>query len=171
MADSTSSAIRKAGAVAGGKGVAAASGLVKTLSDPKKTKRLLTVTKIVAPIVAPIALKAVDVARSVADQRRARKLGVDIDDVAGYRGPTGRTKARIDAVDKAVADLRSRRGGDALITGFADRSHAALNDLRAATAATAPMPATRRRPTLAAIKRELDAIESETIAHLVRTGG
>lgn len=149
-------------------GAKAASGVAKTLADPKKTKRLITVSKLVAPMLAPAALKAVEGARYLADRQRAKQLGVDVDDVAHYRGPTGRTKARIDAVQHAIKELRDRRTGDASVMTFTDQTTKKLADLTSATNASAPMPAVRRRPTLAAVGRELDQVESELIAFLVR---
>lgn len=146
------------------------SGVAKTLADPKKTKRLLSVGQVVAPILAPVALKAVDNARLLADRQRAKKLGVPVDDVALYRGPTGPVRARIDAVAAAVRELRERRGGDAAVTAFAEKTTVTLTDLGIAVNAAAPMPAARRRPTVAAVERELDKVESELIAHLLHTG-
>ncbi len=155
----------------GKQGAKAATGVVKTLSDPKKTKRLMTVSKLVAPVVAPLALKAVDRVRYLVDQQRAKKLGVDVDEIGAYRGHTGRTRARIEAIRQAVKELRDRRTGDPAITGFADQTNVKLADLLSATIAAAPMPPVRRRPVLAAVARELDQLESNLIAHLVRTGG
>ena len=154
---------------AGKQGAKAASGVARTLSDPKKTKRLITVGKLVAPLLAPAALKAVDGVRLLADHQRAKKLGVDVDDVARYRGPTGRTKARIDAIGRAVHELRDRRTGDAGAMTFAEHANQKLADLGTAANAAAPMPPARRRPTLAAVERELDQLESELVAQLVRT--
>ncbi len=146
-----------------------ASNVAKTLGDPKKTKRLLTVGQVVAPILAPVALKAVDSVRLLADQQRAKKLGVPVDDVALYRGPTGPVRARLDAVAAAVRELKERRGGDADVTAFADRTATTLTDLGIAVNAAAPMPAARRKPTVAAVERELDKVESELITHLLHS--
>jgi hypothetical protein len=154
----------------GRKGAGAAAGLVKTLSDPKKTRRLITVSKLIAPVMAPAALKAAEGLRYFADQQRARKLGVNVDAVAAYRGPTGRTKARIDALGLAVRELRDRRTGDPGIITFTDHADKTLADLTTAANAAGPMPPARRRPTVAAIARELDQLEAELITHLVRAG-
>ena len=151
-------------------GSKAASGVARTLADPKKTKRLIAAGKVLAPVVAPLAFKALESARYLVDQQRAKKLGVDVDDVAAYRGPTGRTKARIDAVGNAIVELRERHAGDPAAIDFANRANATLKDLTSATAAAAPMPAVRRRPTLDAVGRELDQLEAELITHLMRTG-
>jgi hypothetical protein len=147
------------------------SGVARTLGDPKKTKRLLSVGQVVAPILAPVALKAVDGVRLLADQQRAKKLGVPVDDVALYRGPTGPVRARLDAVAAAVRELRERRGGDAEVTAFAEKTMTTLTDLGIAVNAAAPMPAARRRPTVAAVERELDTIESGLITQLLHSGG
>ncbi len=152
----------------GQKSAGAAAGLVRTLSDPKKTRRLLTAGKVVAPIIAPLALRAVDLTRLVVDQRRARALGVDVADVGDCRGPTGRTKARIDAVAQAARQLRDRHSGDAEVVSLTDRVNQNLADLSTAIDTAAPMPAARRRPTLLAVQRELDRLETELISHLVR---
>lgn len=172
------SAARKVGSMvaksASGKlgktGAKAVAGVARTLADPKKTKRLITAGKVIAPVLGPAAIKASEGVRLLADQQRAKKLGVDVDDVARYRGPTGRTKARIDATSRAVSELRDRRTGDGAVTGFVERANLKLADLWTATNAAAPMPAARRRPTIAAVDRELDSLETDLIAQLVRTG-
>lgn len=147
----------------------AAHSVARTLGDPKKTKRLITVGKLITPILAPAAIRAADGIRLLADQQRAKKLGVELDDVARYRGPTGRAKARIDALAAAVSDLRQRRTGDAQVQAFTEQADRTLSDLGSAANAAGPMPTARRRPTLAAIDRELDQLESELISQLVRT--
>ncbi|WP_111768155.1 DUF6474 family protein [Nakamurella deserti] len=146
-----------------------ASSVARTLGDPKKTKRLMSVGQVVAPMLAPVALKAVDNVRLLADQQRAKKLGVPVDDVALYRGPTGPVRARLDAVAAAVRELKERRGGDATVTDFADRTMTTLTDLGIAVNAAAPMPAARRKPTVAAVERELDKLERDLITHLLHS--
>ncbi len=145
------------------------SGVAHTLGDPKKTKRLLSVGQVVAPILAPIALKAVDNVRLLADQQRAKRLGVPVDDVALYRGPTGPVRARLDAVAAAVRDLRERRTGDPAVTAFADETLATLTDLGIAVNAAAPMPAARRKPTVAAVEREVTKLESALMTQLLHS--
>jgi hypothetical protein len=152
-------------------GAAAVTGVARTLADPRKTRRIIAAGKIAAPVLAPLALKSVDLLRAVSDARLSRKLGVDVHEVAAYRGPTGRTKARIDAVDHATHQLRDRRSGNSDVVQFTDRTFRTLADLNTATQTAAPMPAGHRRATLAAVDRELDQIEAQVIGYLVRTGG
>jgi hypothetical protein len=152
-------------------GAAALTGVARTLADPRKTRRIVAAGKIAAPVLAPLALKSVDLLRAMSDARLARKLGVDVAHVAAYRGPTGRTKARIDAVDHATRQLRERRSGNQDVVRFTDRAFRTLADLSTATQTAAPMPIGHRRATLAAVDLELDQLESQVIGYLVRTGG
>ncbi|AZI57027.1 hypothetical protein EH165_01425 [Nakamurella antarctica] len=142
-------------------------GITANLTDPKKTKRYLSIGKIVVPLIAPLAIEGIARARGVLDQRRAAELGVPVERVGAYRGPTGRTLARIDAVSAAVEELRSSRTGDAAVKTFSQTCHDQLHNLAIATHAAAPMPASRRRATLDAIGRELDQLQSQLMHHLV----
>jgi hypothetical protein len=145
-----------------------ASNVATTLGDPKKTKRLLGVAQVVAPVLAPVALKAADGLRLLADQQRAKRLGIPVDDVALYRGPTGPVRARLDAVAAAVRELKERRAGDSDITSFAEKTMTTLTDLGIAVNAAAPMPAARRKPTVAAVERTLDTVEGDLVSRLLR---
>ena len=64
-----------------------------TLSDPKTLRRLLLAAKVVGPVVAASAMKTSTGVRGLLDDRRARQLGVPIEDVAAYKGPTGTVQA------------------------------------------------------------------------------
>ena len=83
-----------------------------TLSDPKTLRRLLLAAKVVGPVVAATAMKTSTGVRGALDERRAAKLGVPVEDVAEYKGPTGTVNARITGLSKSVAELRARRGSD-----------------------------------------------------------
>src|SRR3954447_4939863 len=69
--------------------------LVASLSDPKTLRRLLLAAKVVGPVVAATAMKTSTGVRGVLDERPAAKLGVPVEDVAEYKGPTGSVNARI----------------------------------------------------------------------------
>ena len=94
------------------------SGLVATLSDPKTLRRLLLAAKVVGPVVAAGALKASTGVRGVLDDRRARQLGVPLEEVAAYKGPSGTVQARISGLTKAIDELRARRGTDQTVARF-----------------------------------------------------
>jgi hypothetical protein len=143
------------------------SGLVATLSDPKTLRRLLLAAKVVGPVVAAGAMKTSTEVRGVLDDRRARQLGVPIEDVAAYKGPTGTVQARISGLTKAVDELRTRRGTDQTVARFAGTTTARLAELSAASTATLSMPSSTRRAALRAISADLDQLDAELMTFLV----
>jgi Family of unknown function (DUF6474) len=143
------------------------SGLVATLSDPKTLRRLMLAAKVVGPVVAASALKTSTGVRGLLDDRRARQLGVPIEDVAAYKGPTGTVQARITGLSSAVSDLRSRRGTDPKVNQFANSAAARLGELSAAASATLSMPSTTRRAAIRAIGADLDQLDAELMTFLV----
>ena len=141
-------------------------GLIGTLTDPKTAKRAIAVAKVAGPMLAPIALKASTGLRGYLDDRRAVKLGVEVDDVSLYRGPTGPSLARLNTLESSIDDVR-RRKSDLQVTRFADVSKTRLADLRTALQAAASMPAGRRRSTINAVNRELNSIDADLMTFLV----
>jgi hypothetical protein len=143
------------------------SGLVATLSDPKTLRRLLLAAKVIGPVVAAGAMKTSTEVRGVLDDRRARQLGVPIEDVAAYKGPTGTVQARISGLTKAIDELRARRGTDQTVARFAGSTTARLAELSAASTATLSMPTSTRRAALRAISADLDQLDAELMTFLV----
>ncbi len=127
----------------------------------------MRVVRIAGPVLAPFALEAATATRGFLDERRAIKLGVSAAEVAAYRGPTGATAARITNLRSAVEDLRRRRPTDPQVVRFTDVAKARLADLNTAVRAAASMPASRRRSTLDAVRRELNQIEADLMTFLV----
>lgn len=150
---------------------AAPRGLVNTLTDPKTTKRALAVAKLAGPVVAPFALRAATGVRGFLDERRADRLGVPVEEVAGYRGSTGAVMARINGLRASVEELRQRRGSDLQVVRFADVTRNRLDDLSTAARAAASMPSARRRVTLHAVGRDLAQIEADLMTFLVAPAG
>jgi hypothetical protein len=141
--------------------------LVATLSDPKTLRRLLLAAKVVGPVVAATAMKTSTGVRGALDERRAAKLGVPVEDVAEYKGPTGTINARITGLQKSVAELRARRGSDQKVSRFVDSTSARLNELSAASTATLSMPAGTQRSAIRAISGDLDQLDAELMTFLV----
>ncbi len=77
-------------------------------------------------MVAAGAMKTSTEVRGMLDDRRARQLGVPIEDVAAYKGPTGTVQARITGLTKAIDELRARRGTDQTVARFAGTTAARL---------------------------------------------
>lgn len=170
----TASASRKASAAAAKASAAAAKAaatkparLVTKLTDPKLAKRAVTIGKIAAPVLAPVLLKAAAGTRGFLDAQRARTLGVPVDQVAAYRGPTGAVGARIDGLTDAIAELGSRAGNDLQVTRFTEVAGTRLKDLTAAVQACASMPKQRRSEVLRAVGHELDGIDADLVTHLM----
>ncbi len=143
------------------------SGLVATLSDPKTLRRLLLAAKVVGPVVAASAMKTSTGVRGVLDDRRARQLGVPIEEVAAYKGPTGTVQARITGLTKAIDELRARRGTDQTVARFTGTTTARLAELSAASTATLSMPSSTRKAALRAISADLDHLDAELMTFLV----
>lgn len=141
--------------------------LVTKLADPKTAKRAVTIGKILAPALAPVLLKAAAGTRGLLDERRARALGVPVDQVGAYRGPTGAAGARITGLSDSIRELASRKGNDLQVTRFAEVAATRLRDLTAAVQASATMPRAKRGEVLHAVSRELDEIDADLVSHLM----
>lgn len=131
---------------------------------PARAKNLIGLAKVVAPavvpVVAPYALRAASVARDAVDKMRARRLGVEVAELATYSGRGGALHARIAGAAQAAADLRV---SDA---AFADSSESRLTQLAAAVRAAERMPVSRRKAAHKAISQELDRVEEELLRRL-----
>lgn len=143
------------------------SGWVASLSDPKTLRRLLLAAKVVGPAVAAGALRTSTGVRGVLDDRRARQLGVPIEDVAAYKGPAGTVQARVTGLSKAIGDLRDRRGADPKVARFTEIANARLGELSAAATATLSMPSGTQRAALRAASADLDQLDAELMTFLV----
>lgn len=137
------------------------------LTDPKMTKRVVAVGKILAPVLAPVLLKAAAGTRSYLDTQRAHRLGVPVERIGAYRGPTGAMGARIDGLGDAIRDLAQRKNNDLQTTRFTEVARARLRDLTAAVQACASMPKAKRTEVLREVARELDAIDADLVTHLM----
>jgi hypothetical protein len=137
-----------------------------------RAKRLIGVSKAVAPLLAPYALATASVARSRWDEYRAARLGVPPDQLSAYSGRGGALHARISRIAEALAELDSDAEVHATGAGpkFAVETRPRLADLAVAVRAAEQMPGPRRRAAFRAISGELDRVEQELLVHLgVRT--
>jgi hypothetical protein len=131
---------------------------------PARAKNLIGLAKVVGPVVVPVvapyALRAASMARDAVDKMRARRLGVEVKDLATYSGRGGALHARIAGAAAAAAGLRA---SDA---AFADSSEARLTQLAAAVRAAERMPGARRKAAHKAVGLELDRLEEEMLHRL-----
>jgi Family of unknown function (DUF6474) len=135
-----------------------------------RAKRLIGVSKAVAPLLAPYALATASVARSRWDEYRAARLGVAPDQLSAYSGRGGALHARLSRVAEALTNLDSDADATGAARTFAVDTRPRLADLAVAVRAAEQMPGPRRRAAFRAISGELDRIEQELLTHLgVRT--
>jgi hypothetical protein len=136
------------------------------LFAPGRIRRVLAVTRLLAPIVVPLAYRAAVAARGYADERRADQLGVPLAQVGQFSGHGGQLSARIAGAEQSVRQVGDKKPKDAETRQFVTAMTERLSELSVAVAAAENMPASRRRSAHAAIERQLDGIDADVLARL-----
>ena len=136
------------------------------LLSPTRIRRVLTVSRLLAPIVVPLAYRAATAARGMIDQRRAERLGVPLAQIGQFSGYGARLSARIAGAEQSLRIVQEKNPKDAETKQFVTAITERLSDLSAAVTAAEHMPAGRRRTAHAAISRQLDGIDADLIARL-----
>jgi hypothetical protein len=136
------------------------------LLSPTRIRRLLTVSRLLAPIVVPVAYRIAIAARGLIDQRRADQLGVPLAQIGQFSGHGGRLSARIGGAEQSLRTVRENKPKDAETQQFVAAISTRLADLAAAVTAAENMPAARRRGAHAAVSRQLDEIDADLMARL-----
>jgi hypothetical protein len=137
-----------------------------TLLSPTRIRRLLTVSRLLAPILVPVAYRVAIAARGFLDQRRADQLGVPLAQIGQFSGSGGRLSARIAGAEQSLRSVRENKPKDAETGRFVAAISERLADLAAAVTAAENMPAARRRGAHAAISRQLDEVDADLMARL-----
>jgi hypothetical protein len=144
-----------------GAGTAAAR---RELVTPGNTKKTIAIGKILAPVLAPIAMQLAGVARGAWDERRARRLGVPATELNNFSGKGGNLNARIARISMSMNELVAEGGPRAAeAERFAQANGSRLADLAAAVRAAEMMPTERRRAAHRAVAGELDLIEPKLL--------
>ncbi|GAA3023781.1 DUF6474 family protein [Actinokineospora globicatena] len=137
---------------------------------PSKAKNAIAVAKVIAPAVLPVVtpylVRSAAVVRDSWDRRKARKLGVSVDDLGHYSGRGGALHARIAGAANAVAELRTKSDASADDRAFADEAEQRLRQLAAAVRAAERMPTARRRAAHRAVGTELARLEDKVLTAL-----
>ncbi|MEE6178154.1 DUF6474 family protein [Mycobacterium sp. 050134] len=134
--------------------------------SPTRIRRLLTVTRLLAPILTPVIYRAAIAARAMVDQRRADQLGVPLAQIGQFSGHGAQLSARIAGAEKSLQMVQDKKPKDAETRQFVSAISERLADLSAAVTAAENMPAARRRAAHAAISSQLDGIEADLMARL-----
>jgi hypothetical protein len=136
------------------------------LLAPGRIRRTLTASRLLAPVVVPVAYRAAIGARGLIDERRADRLGVPLTQLGQFSGAGGRLSARISGAEQSLALVAQRNPDDAENRRFV----AAITDRLAALAAAVPaaenMPGPRRRAAQTSIGEQLDGIEADIMSRL-----
>jgi hypothetical protein len=117
------------------------------LLSPTRIRRLLTVSRLLAPIVVPLVYRASITVRGLLDERRADRLGVPLAALGHFSGTGGELSARIGGAEQSVRLVVDKKPKDAETKQFAAAVSAKLADL-------------------AAIAEQLDGIDADLMARL-----
>src|SRR5271156_2477507 len=136
------------------------------LLSPTRIRRLLTVSRLLAPIVVPLVSRVAMAAGGLIDQRRADQLGVPLAQIGQYSGHGGQLSARIAGAEQSLRSVQDNKPQDAETRQFVTAISERLPDLAAALTAAQNKPPTRPRGAPAAISRQLDVIDADPMARL-----
>jgi hypothetical protein len=136
------------------------------LLSPTRIRRVLTVSRLLAPILTPLIYRAAMAARALIDQRRADQLGIPLAQIGRFSGQGAQLSARIAGSEKSLRMVQEKKPKDAETKQFASAISERLSDLSAAVAAAENMPVARRRAAHSAISSQLDGIEADLMARL-----
>ena len=136
------------------------------LLSPSRIRRVLTVARLLAPVIVPLAHRAAVTARGYIDQRRADRLGVPLSQIGQFSGHGAKLSARIAGAEQSLRLVADKNPKDAETKQFVAAITDRLADLSAAVTAAENMPTARRRAAHAAIARQLDEIDADLMARL-----
>jgi len=136
------------------------------LLSASRIRRALTVSRMLAPVVVPIAYRAAIAARGFVDERRADRLGVPLSQVGQFSGAGGALSARIVTAEHTLEQLAAKKPKDAETKQFVSAVTDRLRDLSAAVTAAENMPTPRRKAAHTAIGEQLDGVDADLMARL-----
>jgi len=136
------------------------------LLSPTRLRRALTISRMLAPVVVPLAYRGAIAARGFVDERRADRLGVPLAQIGQFSGAGGALSARIAGAEQTLAQIAAKKPKDAETKQFVAAVTDRLRDLAAAVTAAENMPTPRRRAAHAAITDQLDGVDADLAARL-----
>lgn len=136
------------------------------LFSPWRIRRSLTVLRLLAPIIVPLAYRGAMAARGFLDQRRADRLGVPLSQLGQFSGHGAQLSARIAGAEQTLRLVAEKKPKDAETKQFIAAMTDRLTDLSAAVTAAEKMPTTNRRSAHDTISRQLDDIDADLMARL-----
>jgi hypothetical protein len=136
------------------------------LLSPAKIRRALTVSRLLAPVVVPLAYRAAMAARGFLDERRAERLGVPLSQLGQFSGHGAELSARIAGAEQTLRLVAEKKPKDAETKQFVAAMTDRLTDLSAAVTAAENMPTANRRTAHSTITQQLDGIDADLMARL-----
>ncbi len=136
------------------------------LLSPTRIRRALTVSRLLAPVVVPLAYRGAMAARGFLDERRADKLGVPLSQLGQFSGHGAALSARIAGAEQSLRLVAEKKPKDAETKQFVAAMTDRLTDLSAAVTAAENMPLANRRSAHATISQQLDGIDADLMARL-----
>jgi len=136
------------------------------LFSPTRIRRVLTVTRLLAPIVVPLFYRASIAARGYLDERKADRLGVPLSQLGRSSGHGAELSARIAGAEQSLRLVAEKKPKDTETKQFVTAITERLRDLSAAVTAAENMPTSRRRAAHTAIAKQLDGIDADLMARL-----
>ena len=136
------------------------------LLSPTRIRRMLTVSRLLAPILTPVIYRAAMATRALIDRRRADQLGIPLAQIGQFSGSGARLSARVAGSEQSLRMVQEKKPKDAETRQFVSAITDRLSDLSAAVTAAEHMPAARRRAAQSAISSQLDGIEADLMARL-----
>jgi len=134
--------------------------------SPGRVRRVLTVSRLVAPVVVPVAYRAAVAARGALDERRADRLGVPLSALGQFSGQGGRLSARIAGAESSLRAVAANKPKDSETRQFVAAMTERLTALSGAVTAAENMPGPRRREAQQSIGDQIDAVEADLMARL-----
>ena len=97
------------------------------LLSPTRIRRVLTVSRLLAPIVVPLVYRAAIAARGFVDERRADRLGVPLSQIGQFSGHGAQLSARIAGAEHSLALVAEKKPKDAetkqFVAAITERLH------------------------------------------------
>lgn len=131
-----------------------------------QVRKYLGVARVLLPVLLPLAYRGATVLRGQLDNRRARSLGVGVEQLPDFTGHGARLSARIANAENSTSEILARDPGDPDTTAFAAHTRDRLTSLNTAVRTAEQMPAPQRKAAHTTISFELGKIESDLLARL-----
>jgi hypothetical protein len=136
------------------------------LLSVSRIRRTLTISRLLAPVLVPIAYRAAMAARGIIDQRKADRLGVPLSQLGQFSGVGGGLSARISRAEQSLRQVAEAKPKDAETKQFVTAINDRLKDLAAAVNTAEGMAPAPRKAAHARISEQLDGVDADLMARL-----